>query len=287
MNAPRTANFRRAGQVGTFTQVFAGGKTTNDLPRDRRYHGLFLEFKCDAGNSLATIANSIGTIRILLNGVEQWNLTAKKLIATYQQRGLPVFDGYLPIYFSEEQARTKSEEINLAWDVTDPSITSFQIEIEIKAGVVNPVLKAHAEYVPGDPLAGIGLIKKMSGQYVQVAAAGARAVTLDSLPPIGGLHAIHCFEKVAGDVEKMALKVNTIDVFAAERGLADILNGRHGHTSIPGVYTARFNRSGDMGYALPTIQPNGVAPIFEMSFDMKQANGFELLFEHVGPPNGS
>lgn len=289
MNAivPPTVNFRRVGRVGSFTQVFAGGKTTNDLPRDRRYHVLFLEFNCDAGNTLADIKASIGKIRILLNGVEQWNITATKLISLYQQRGLPVFDGFLPIYFSEEQARTKMEEVNLAWDVTDRRISSFQIEVEIKAGVVNPSLEAHAEYVPGNPAAGIGLIKKLMGQTVQVATAGARAVTIDTLPPIGGLHALHCFEAAAGDIERIALKVDTVEEFAADRALADILNKRHGHTSIPGVFSVRFNRSGDMGYALPTMGPGGRQPIFELSFDMANASSFDLVHEYLGVPNGS
>ncbi len=278
---------RRIAELGSFQNVVAGSKATLDLPVDRRYHGLKIGYRNGAGGTAATraeMASEITLIRLLLDGVVQWELSASQLFAMLDVHGYPVTDGVLPLHFSEPWRRSPQGEDNLAWAVRG-EVRTFQVEIEIAAGAVSPSLECFCEFDNID--APLAPIRKFTRQQVPVAATGLH--TLDQIPGIGNLHALHAFEAASGDVKSIRAELEQQIVFEAPRYIADELTKAHGGAPVDGVFSLRFDRTERVSDTLGNqvrLQSGAIArkPV-RFLFDMANASPFTLLYEFVGGKN--
>ena len=273
---------RNLTRMNDFTNVVAGGKATIDLPVRDRYHGVFLKVSQTDGNTRADIIDAIGSIKVKLNGRDMWDVTASQMFALNDQYGFPAIDGFIPLYFSNPNARTFDDEIFTAWDVRGQ--TSFQIEVEIKAGTGNPSIVAYAQTVAGG--AGIGMIRKISQVRIPNVNTGASAITLDSLPLHGGVRALHFFETAANDVQAVQLKLAKKVIYEADRDVMNFMNGQGGFAAVAGVATIRFDTTRLASDAMPLIDPSDKRQLeLRLDVDMANANALTLVREYIGPAN--
>lgn len=276
---------RRIAELGSFQNVVAGSKATLDLPVDRRYHSLKIGYKrSGAAATRAQMESSISLIRLLLDGVVQWELSAKQLFATHDIHGYPVTSGVLPLFFSEPWRRSPAGEDNLAWAVQG-EVRTFQVEIDIAGTAVSPALECYSEF--DNVQAPLAPIRKFTRQQVPVAATGLH--TLDQIPGIGNLHALHCFEAAANDVKSIRAELEQQIVFEAPRYIADELNKAHGGAPVAGVFSLRFDRTERVSDMLGNqfVTANGARgrrPV-RFLFDMVNASPFTLLYEFIGGKN--
>lgn len=278
---------RRFAELGSFQNVVAGSKATLDLPVDRRYHALKIGYIAGAGAVAATRATmeaDISLIRLLLDGVVQWELSAAQYFAILDIHGYPVTSGVIPLHFSEPWRRSPQGEDNLAWAVAG-EVRTFQVEIEIAGAAVSPKLECFCEF--DNIAAPLAPIRKYTRQQVPVAATGFH--TLDQIPGIGNLHALHCFEAADGDVKSIRFERQQQIVYEAPRYIADELQKAHGGSPVSGVFTLRFDRTERVSDTLENQlrTPNGGiarVPVRAM-FDMANASPFTLLYEFVGGKN--
>lgn len=275
---------RHITKMNDFTNVVAGGKATVDLGVRDRYHQIYLKVGQQAGNSRADIIAAIGSIKLKINGKDQWDITAAQMFALNDQYNLPDHTGFIPLYFSNPRGRTFADEIFTAWDMTGQ--TTFQAEVEIKAGVVNPTIEAYARTVPGDPAIGLGMIRKISQVRIPNNQIGADAITLDSLPLHGGVKALHLFETAANDVTEVDIKLAKKTIFEADRSVIDMLSGEDGYKAVAGVASVRFDATGKQDDAMPLINTlDGRQHELRIDIGMANANPLTMVREYIGPAN--
>lgn len=275
---------RRIGEVSSFQNVAAGAKATIDLPADRRYHALHLNYKTDANR--ATIEADIKLIKVYLNGIPQWEITAKELLAIYERHGHTFTAGMLPLYFSEPWRRTTQGEDSTAL-ATLGRFRTFQIEVEFDAAAAAPTLECFAEYDFADINPNeIRAMRKFVRQQVPVAAVGPH--TLTNIPNNGSLHGLHCFENAVDDITSVRVKVNDAVIYDIPRVVADTILKDQGGAPVAGVFHIAFDRTERVGHMVnQAIMQNGVPVLsqFSAEFQMANASPFFMLYEFVGPAN--
>ena len=87
-----------------FNNVAAGGTATTRCPRNRRYHGLLLQYKTNAAQ--ATIEADLTEIRIKVNGKTVRQFSTAQLNIINALNGIAFTLGMVPIWFSEPRRRT-------------------------------------------------------------------------------------------------------------------------------------------------------------------------------------
>lgn len=123
------------------SNVGAGKVATITCPLGRRYHVIWLEIK----TLNVSLANSIGDIRVLINGVIQRvhdvalqldplnSLNgASYAVATTGSTGGSNLVNFVPIFFAEPWREEYAIQDGLAWNAV--GINSLTIEVDIKAG---------------------------------------------------------------------------------------------------------------------------------------------------------
>lgn len=275
---------RRIGEVSSFQNVAPGAKATIDLPADRRYHVLHLNYKTNANR--ATIEADIKLIKVYLNGIPQWEITAKELLAIYERHGHTFSAGMLPLYFSEPWRRTTQGEDSTAL-ATLGRFRTFQIEVEFDAAAVAPTLECFADYDFAAITANeIRAMRKFVRQQVPVAAVGPH--TLTNIPNNGSLHGIHCFENAVDDITSVRVKVNDAVIYDIPRVVADTILKDQGGVPVAGVFHIAFDRTERVGHMVhQAMMQNGVPVLsqFSAEFQMANASPFFMLYEFVGPAN--
>ncbi len=219
----------------TIQSIATGQKATLDMPLGIRIHAIWLEFSDAAGafaqnfSAIDTCLDAFATdIRVKLNGHTQREHTPKQLNQINGSNGaqynaINFVSGTantatarvrLPIYFKEPwRADTIARDLP-AWNV-DAGQNSFQIEIDVKSGLVTPNITGWYEWEPlrqdvnGGKLAAV---TKMFRQSLP-ALGGSNDFSIRNVATTGFLQSIHFFPITAANyVNKVRLRANGSDV---------------------------------------------------------------------------
>ncbi len=267
---------RKLIDLPSFSSVAAGATAAIDLPVTDIYHSLRLNYGTSTagGPTQANMESEITEIRVKVNGVVQRTMSAAQLFALNAYHGIPVNDGFLPIYFSEPWRRSAQGEDSLAWGMAD--VETFQVEVDIAAGATNPTLSATA--VKEAASRAMGPIVKWRRFRVPVAAVG--VVNVSTLPKNDAYYALHA---ISGNVSDVTVKVDEREVFQATAANASAYYKEQGFTPQTGYFHVDFAPTGRVADALPMRDARGNrVSDFQVDFNMSAAASFDLITETLG-----
>ncbi|MDE2100726.1 MAG: hypothetical protein KGL39_26005 [Patescibacteria group bacterium] len=249
----------------TASGVQSGRTATFNLDIGSRYQVIWLEFGNTAvGGGGAPLASLTGDIRVKINGNVQRTFTPIEADAIYglygaafKSQATGTGDNIvtrLPIWFAEPWRKNNSEVPLTAWNI-DPTVKSFQIEVDIPAGIASPTLGGVYEF---DALTGVlgGIIKWIRQDLPAVGT----VQDFNQLDKKEFINAIHLFPTVEGTpkyVNKIRFTANGNDV----RDLIDYLENR---TSLAGR---------------ELVPDTSAAPRFDLVFDYDDPINNALLAE--------
>jgi len=269
---------RRKDNLPSFNAVGANQTATVNLPVDRRYHMLFINYKDDSDQ--ATIEADIEEIRILVDGNVQRRFSAKDLFAINAFNGYGFKDGFLPIFFSEPWRRNASGEDLLSWGLYGRG--TFQIEIDISADAVAP--KLGGVYVFDNVEQPLTNIIKWRKQSVGVTSTG--LYTHSTLSKKEIYQRIHCFEQNAGDIGDVSIEVEGLNVYDANDEENDVILQTQELAPSADAFHIVFDETQRVEDGLPMTKPNGSkVSEFVIDFNMNEANDFTMLIETRGNPD--
>lgn len=128
-----------------FNIVAAGSTSVLRLPRNRRYHAIFLQYKTNAAQ--ATIEADLTAIRVKVNGKIVREFSAAQLYVILGLNGIAFTLGMVPILFSEPKRRTPEGEEYLALNAYETlGIGDVDIEVDVAGGAAAPTLAAFASF---------------------------------------------------------------------------------------------------------------------------------------------
>jgi len=261
----------------SFNAVAAGQTATVDLPTDGTYHGLIIHFVNNAIDAVqATMETLLTQFRLKVNGKVQRVFSAQQVFDINADHGQTVTAGYIEIFFAEPWRRTTQGEDALAWGMGD--VDTFQLEIDIGAAAVNPVLSLKAVKTPENrPMGPITKWKRFS---MSPGVAGIfNVMTLPKNDPYYALHFWHA------NITEAEVKVDQSEKWNLTIAEAAILAAQYGRVAQAGVLSIDFdvtNRVSDM--LLMTKPEAGNARIndFRIDLTMSAADNITLITETVG-----
>lgn len=273
--------FKRTVPLATINGVASPGRATIDLPADRRYHTIVLEYR--ENNVLVTQANmelAITNISVKLDGTSQREFSAAQLNVINGHRGASYAyqNGLLFIYFAEPWQNRYEDGDLMAWSLQNNAQT-FQIEIDIAAGRTSPTLTAFA--IVDDVVAPL-IMRKTRRINVPVTAIGTR--TEANLPrQIGDYSMLHCFETTADDISGVKVYVDQNLAFDRSRLRNNAVLARHSFVPAAAVFHLNFEEDRTQHFPLPMRRRDG-KPVgeFRIDFDMAAAASFNILAEYIG-----
>lgn len=269
---------RRKDNLPSFNAVGAGQTATVNLPTNRRYHKLFINYKGNANK--ATMEADIEEIRILVDGNVQRRFSAADLFKVNALNGIGVTPGFLPIYFSEPWRRNAIGEDALAWGMYDRG--TFQIEIDIASGATSPTLSG--AYVYDNVAQPLMNIMKWRKQSVGVTSTG--LLTHSTLSKTDIYHRIHCFETAAGDIADVSIELDGLNVYDFTDAENTILLADAGLVTQSDAFHIVFDETQRVDDGLKMFYPDGSKiSDFIIDFNMSVANDFTMLIETRGNPD--
>lgn len=304
---------------------------TVDLPPGPRYHAFWMIARPGLWNGVAkTMSDMVGEIRVKLNGRVQRVFTAdelNKLNALFgpqyaAQGGMTlstvstsVGEFRLPIYFGEPWRQSLAAQVGTAWATGGGSVSTFQIEIDIKASTapitgpaIVPTFWADYEesfYLPnGKEVAAqdvpIGFINKIYNVAIPTVAASAAFGDFNGLPKSEPISQITLVDSAAAF--EFELRVNNA-VFRADTRLGNEakliaagMNPNPSATALPylsatdaGLSRGMVDIVPDHDDLLTSLIPvvlNG-RPINSLNVRIKQATGTSVkcIYQTVGKPD--
>lgn len=274
---------RRRQKTPSFNAVAAGQTATLDLPTNRRYHSVMLRTQHTAGSTDVDIDTFASEIRIKVDGRVQRTYTGaliRDLIKIYTNALAPDA-GYATVFFSEPWRATPVDEDALGWGMQD--VSTFQIEVDIKAGVVSPKIWAIAE--TDDVQQPLGGIVKISRITVPVTATGVTTIT--TLPKTDfGYVRLMCAPTSVSDITDIKVSVDSNVMYELSRLEADAhLNFRADSSASPWflVDFDNTNRVADM-LTMRYADGRSISEL-RVDFNMNAANSFPLFYFTAGPRN--
>ena len=261
----------------SFNAVAAGQTATLRLPTNYTYRTLAINYKAGAGPAdanEATIKTDLEAMRLKVDGKVQRRFTATELLEILQFRGIAHADGEVPIFFAEPWARTPAGEDVFAWGTQD--VATFELEVDIAAGAVNPTLSASAWVsLINRPL---GAIVKWRKFTIPVTATG--DVNVTTLPKRDAYKALHAF---SGDVTAFEIRTDQRERIDADVGPWNNHLVRLGWAPQANVLHIPFDASGRFEDVLPMMRNGRPVNDFRVDFTMGAANSFDLITEVLGP----
>lgn len=277
---------RRRTPLNPAQNVAVSSVATFDLPVDRRYHGIHLEYRNSGTGVLKTqalIATEITRIELLLNGIVQRTLKPGWIKALYALKGIALPDGYIPLDFSLPWMRDTAHEDAGAWSVRG-NVATFQIAVTLGAGAVASKLDGFTE---DDDVQAPFLIAKNT--VIRPPVSGVGITTVGQLPTKGLFRNLHCFEQAANDIKSVRLKVDNREVYYLTRDRANYMAGRYGMVAQAGLFPVMFDGLNRWDHVLPSHAAAGNVPLAggafptTIEFDMAVANTFDMVCEYIAP----
>ncbi|MFA7638011.1 MAG: major capsid protein P2 [Parvibaculum sp.] len=275
------SQFRRTVPLATINGVASPGRATIDMPADRRYHTIILEYRENGVlANQAAIEAALTNISIKLDGTAQREFSAAQLNVMNAHRGAAYAyqAGYLFIHFSEPWQKRWEDADRMAWSLQNNAQT-FQIEVDIAAGRTSPTLTAFAVV---DNVVAPLLMRKTRRINVPVTAIGTR--TEANLPrQIGDYSMLHCFETAANNISGVKVYVDQQLAFDRSRGRNNAVLTTKGFVAAAAVFHINFEEDGTPLLPLP-MKRTDRSPVgeFRIDFDMAAANSFNILAEYIG-----
>ncbi|MFN3933611.1 MAG: major capsid protein P2 [Parvibaculum sp.] len=273
------SQFPRTVPLATINGVASPGRATIDMPTDRRYHCIMLEYRENGALvNQAAMEAALTNISIRLDGTPQREFSAAQLIVMNALRGIAYQAGRLFIWFREPWHDRFEDQDRMAWSLQRNAQT-FQIEIDIASGRNNPTLVASAIV---DNVVAPLLMRKTRRLNVPVTSTGVR--TEANLPRnIGDYSMLHCFEATANDISAIKVYVDQQLAFDRSRGLNNAMLVSRGFTPATAVFHVNFEEWKTPLLPLPMKRGDG-QPVGELrlDFDMAAAASFNILAEYIG-----
>lgn len=271
---------RRKDVLPSFNAVGAGQTATVDLPTDRRYHQIFIQYKTNANQ--ATIEADITEVRIKVNGKVQRRFSAMQLNAINAFNGYAFTSGMIPIFFSEPWRRNVLSEDSLAWGMQN--VSTFQIEVDIAGTATAPTLQGVAVTDPmQQPLQNI-----IKWRQVTVPISSTGIYTLSTLPKIlgEGYQRMHCFENAANDISAVEVQVDGFTVQELTDSQNSAILANRDFLPQTAVYHIVFDDTQRVEDGLSVTKANGtLVNELRLDFNMAVASAFTLLQEVIGNPD--
>lgn len=281
---------RRTTPMPNASNVAAGTTATFDLPVDRRYHTVWIEYRNSGTGALKTqalIATDITRIDVKLNGQVVRSMKPAWIAAICALHGHGLQDGFIPLYFSEPWQRTPGQEDSGAWQLRG-NVSTFQIDVVLAAGAVNPQLKGFTEddEETNQPF----MISKVVSLKPPVPGVG--IMTVNQFPVRGFYRHLYLFETAANDIKSVRLKLDNKELYYLTRDQSNILCRRYGMAPQAGMFAVKFDGVNRWDHGIPShnnvgnglpgfVQGPGYATTLE--FDMAVANTFDLVGEYLSP----
>lgn len=266
-------------ELPSFNSVAAGQTATVSVPTGPRYHVIFLKYKSNANQ--ATIEADLNRLRVKIDGKSQRVATLEQLNKINALNGYSFKPGLIPIFFSEPWRRNVVAEDALAWGTSD--VSSFQIEVDIKKGVVAPTLEAFA--VIDEVKAQLQNIIKWRSQNISINQTGKN--TVSTLPRIRGdiYQRMHCFEQAGGDIAGIEVNLDRKEVYTQTDQENDAVLAMRKMTPQDDVFHVIFDETQRIEDGLPLKTDKGEIQDFSVEWTMAVANSFTLLTEVRGAPD--
>ena len=278
--------------------VAAGSTATITLPRNVRYHAVFLEYDTSTagGATESNMETELPQIRVNLNDVTQRKFSASQLFDVNRTKGLTpevgdgTLFGYLPILFSEPQRETKGEKEFSAWGMD--GVGSFDIEVDIfDNSSQTPTLKAWA-IVDEVIEAPKGIVKWKTGTLT-INTTGENEFNLVSEKG-DSIQGLHFFENTAGDINDLLIEKDGKRMWKLTEGRYTALMSQYmdGLSKVSGNYYVPFdfNHPDDVLTMVTEKRVNNNVQRFKTqevlaTLDMANAASVTLLSEMVGIPD--
>lgn len=262
-------------KTNSINAVGAGQTATLDLSTGLRYNKITLNY--ERGGAAATQAQMISDIeevRIKVDGKVQRIFSAAQLFDYNSIDGYSVTSGFLDIYFAEPHRRSANGEDALAWGTAN--VQTFQMEIDIAAGAVSPVLSASMEV--DDANTNMGPIVKWRRRNVSVSGAGLISVT-----DFDKLNAYYSILAYSTDINAIALKLDQNEKVDATVAELNNLYSAHGVAPPAGTTLLAFDYDGRVSSALALKDSTGrMVSEFLLQFDMAAATSFTTISKLLG-----
>jgi hypothetical protein len=263
----------------TFNNVATASVAVCDLPRDRRYHTIFLKATATGSTDAASV---VGEINLTINGRSQRRLTVPQL------RALNAFNGAtyngsdantLVIHLREPWLTDPRDQHALAWGMG--GVTSFRVEVTLKASLTNPVLVGSYMADEGRDekgnLLGIGIIKKTKTDFQGVTNTGDMLVR--NLSFEGVVKRLHLESSVITAIDFRAGGRSVFEVDTANLGAfyaSNALNAVSGYTTI------NFDQLNHLVLGVVA----GALANSEIKITNSAATSFNILHEYLAPALG-
>lgn len=268
--------------------------TINLVTGPRRYHTIILAptITNAGGATEANMATYFTEIRVNLEGTTQRRMSAQQLFDLNRQKGKTptvatgtTVPGHMTLMFSEPQRKGIVEREATCWGMS--GVNSFQIEIDIAAGVTGLVLKAWAliDDVDEPPMG----IVKWKREIIQVSATGDLTYKLDTNKG-DSYQSLTFIEGTAGDIDGIELTWDGVQLYKDdENTVAEYLNlsdytkvSKYRHIPL-GLNVLANN--------VPTVKRNAQGQVigkvgeFTAKLTMGAAANVTLIREVVGSPD--
>jgi hypothetical protein len=194
--------------------ILGGNTVTLRLPIGLTFHQVYFDYAFLATATPLSLADAVSEIRVNYNGKPSWNIRANELDSINQYQSRAAADGVtgiLTVDFDRYNMRTRAAEeftsigTGMAGDPTP--LTTFTIELDLKAAVTSGTLSARMRQSESRPLSFFKKIRR----YVN-AFGGAGTFEIDDFPKGDLINAVHFFES-ANDIDRLRLERDDFVMF--------------------------------------------------------------------------
>lgn len=263
----------------TFNNVAVNAVAVCDLPRDRRYHTIYIQATGTVSGSASTDADQIvESVSVLIDGRAMRVLTPAQLRAINGFNG-SVWNGsnakQLIVHLREPWLTDPADQHALSWGMG--GVSSFRLEIKTKAGITAPAITgfyAADEGVANGKLIPLGLIKRTK---IDFTAGNTGTIKVRNLSYDGVVKRIHL---EASSSVITALKLTAGGRSAFEVATADLANfyGSHNLAAVSGYQTISFDQ---LGHLRLGVLAAGLANS-ELDLTLASSANINIIHEYMG-----
>ena len=257
----------------SFRNVAAGSTAVLELPKNYTYHRVSLVYAEDGDLADAATMANIERIRLKINGVIMWEVTAAEMLAINQFKGHTLVDGYLNLFMSNPKAATRQAKDQMALSLAN--VNTAQIEVDIAAGVTNPTLVPHFE--ARKLIRNIGPIRKF--RRYTATAAGSGDLVYNTLPLDDGFEALYLFSSLVTGVKVRRDQDVIFEATAADLDDIYALYERTVPNNVFVVSNAPDHRLGDL---IGTVVNGRNVTNFDLVITTSGAGNIPIIAEQIG-----